>query len=420
MTPRRALTARRSWLLETSAQGILMFTSRSKPALLWIALVVLASDHQGYVLAQDVVPPDFEASIVDRTKESQTTSLSMEPALKSARNQAAEKTAEFDVSTRKTMSRGEAELLIPTTLEISYPSSESNSESNSGAADWASEVDLGQELTEGMGTVVLNPEELEVAAKDAREDIWFGDWVGYNPTESDMTWLPGSGDDFGIFSSESYPTLPLSNLSNISTGMGFHFLNGPIATDMPPRLFDFRIAYQSRARRTDSFVLDYRIGVGAFSDFEGSARKGIRFPGHVVGYYQWNQTLMSVLGVEFLDRDDVSLLPVVGWVCRPRKDLVIQAVFPKPQVQVKINDESFLYLSAELGGGTWAIERVTSTNDVVTYSDYRLLFGMADLEPDSASSIEVGWAFSRSLEYRSGLGNYRPDDTFILRLRRLY
>ncbi|GAB5402195.1 MAG: hypothetical protein Aurels2KO_04260 [Aureliella sp.] len=252
------------------------------------------------------------------------------------------------------------------------------------------------------------------------EKILFGDWVGYNASSGDTTWIPGSGDDFGMFSMESYPTLSLKNKSELVTGMGFHFLTGPVTTDMPARLYDFQLAFQSRATRSENFVLDYKIGIGAFSDFEGSARKGIRFPGHAVGYYQWQPWFLSVLGVEFLDRDDLSVLPVAGFIWRPRNNVVAQFVFPKPQLQVKITETKFLYLAGELGGDTWAIERLGGINDVVTYSDLRLLYGIADLDDDSASSIEFGWAFARSLNYRSGNGNLELDDAFIFRLHSLY
>ncbi|HBE66983.1 MAG TPA: hypothetical protein DDW52_02435 [Planctomycetaceae bacterium] len=252
------------------------------------------------------------------------------------------------------------------------------------------------------------------------DEILFGDWVGYNATQSSTTWLPGSGDDFGMLSLESFPTLKLGRLTELNTGISFHFLDGPIRTDLPPRLFDFKLAYQSRETRNDRFVLDYRVSIGAYSDFEGSARKGVRFPGHVVGYYALRPWILSVLGAEFLDRDDISVLPVVGLVLRPKHHVVIQAVFPKPQVQIKVSRDRFIYFAGELGGGSWAVERTSELDDVVTYSDLRVTFGIAKLDEDSANSIEVGYAFDRSIQYRSGLGNYRPDNALIVRFRTLY
>lgn len=255
--------------------------------------------------------------------------------------------------------------------------------------------------------------------KDEEDEVVFGDWLGYNAAESDTTWLTGNGDRLGMFSLESYPTLELDSDSAITIGTGFHFVNGPIFTDLPPRLFDFQLAYHSRKIRTDRFILDYRLSIGVFSDFEGSARKGVRFPGHVVSYYEVHPWLLTVFGVESLDRDDVSVLPVAGFVWRPNEDVVWELVFPRPKLQTRIGDEHSIYIAGEMGGGTWAIERDTQTNDNATYRDFRVLLGLVNLD-DSDSSIEIGWAFGRKLSYRSGFGDYHPDDTLLIRLRTLY
>lgn len=314
-------------------------------------------------------------------------------------------------------------LLAPTSLQLAgndlLASEPLALESSTTASSDGSEIIVIEEVIDPAQPIAPGQAAVDTKA-EIEEEILFGDWVGYNAATGDTTWIPGSGDDFGIFSMQSYPTLSLSNDAELVSGMGFHFLNGPVTTDMPARLYDFQLAYQSRATRSENFVLDYKIGIGAFSDFEGSARKGIRFPGHIVGYYQWQPWFLSVLGVEFLDRDDVSLLPVAGFIWRPRNNVVAQFVFPKPQLQVKVSDEHFIYLAGELGGDTWAIERLSGQNDVVTYSDLRLLYGIASIDTDSAGSIEFGWAFSRSLEYRSGNGNLDLDDAFIIRFHGLY
>ena len=243
----------------------------------------------------------------------------------------------------------------------------------------------------------------------------FGDWLGYDSQQSDTTWLAGS--DFGIFSLESYPNLRFDRDSALSIGTGFHFLNGPSSPDMPPRLFDFQTAYQTRRIRSDQFILDLKLSVGAYSDFEGSARDGIRFPGHAVLYNSLSPQLVSVLGVDVLDRDDISLLPVGGLVWRPNDRWVCELVFPKPRVQTCITDAHVAYISGELGGGTWAVER-GETDDNATYKDLRLLCGLMDLGGESA--FEMGWAFDRSLRFRSGLDNSTFDDAILIRFRAHY
>ena len=74
-----------------------------------------------------------------------------------------------------------------------------------------------------------------------------------------------------------------------------------------------------------------------------------------------------------------------------------------------------MYVAGELGGGTWAIERVDDSNDNATYRDLRLTLGVMDFGDDSHSVLELGWAFDRQLEYRSGIGDRTFDDALILR-----
>lgn len=243
---------------------------------------------------------------------------------------------------------------------------------------------------------------------------------GYNTRQSSTSWLVGNGDDFGMFSLESFPTLPQGNTWAVGTGIGFHFLGGPIQTDMPPRLFDFQIGLQNRKWLSESFGYDVSAVVGAFSDFEGSARQGVRYPSHAVGYYRWSPTTDIVFGLDYLDRDDYHMLPVAGLILMPSENLKLDIVFPRPRAELRISAKQSLYLAGELGGGTWAIERTPDANDVVTYRDLRMLFGIATYGGKSISTFELGWVFARDLSYRSGLGNMDLQDTLLIRLAHIY
>jgi hypothetical protein len=242
----------------------------------------------------------------------------------------------------------------------------------------------------------------------------------YNSPQSSLSWLVGDGDDFGAFSIETFPTLAPNESTGVVVGAGFHFLGGPIEPDMPPRLFDFQIGLQHRKTNYETFGYDLSARVGAFSDFEGSAKKGIRFPGHAVGYYRFAPEIEMALGVDVLDRDDISLLPVAGLIVAPLENLRLELVFPRPRAELWLGPTHSLYIGGELGGGTWAIERAVPTNDkandVVTYSDLRLLFGIASRdEKGGVSALELGYVFDRGLSYRSG-DEFSPIDTLLVRM----
>jgi len=52
----------------------------------------------------------------------------------------------------------------------------------------------------------------------------------------------------------------------------------------------------------------------------------------------------------------------------------------------------------------------------VTLSDYRLMTGMEYKRPNNREYFwETGIVFSRSVEYNSGIGDYNPDSTMLIR-----
>jgi hypothetical protein len=252
----------------------------------------------------------------------------------------------------------------------------------------------GEVVVEGNHVAPLRPTTLDSA-------------LGYNSSSGRTSWIAGDDDRFGMLSFESLGTKPAGETWGIVGGWGFHFLDGPVITDMPPRLFDFAIGFQWRRWIRDGVGLDLVSRVGVFTDFEGSARKGVRFPGHAVAMFRTAPTREWLLGVDVLDRDDVSLLPVFGLRWQAYDELRLDLVFPRPAISVRLPDsDSWAYLRGEMGGGTWAIERADLTDDNATYRDLRLALGFEDRsDPSMGHAIEVAYVFGRELTYRSGNGD---------------
>lgn len=245
-------------------------------------------------------------------------------------------------------------------------------------------------------------------------------FLGYRYESSSTDWILGSDDQFGMFSLKSDPYQKPGVTQGFDVGLQFHFLNGPVRTDMPARVYDFSVGYQHRGR-LGVFGYDAAVSVMASSDFEGSSREGIRYPAHAVGFLSVRPTLDLVFGVDYLDRGDVKLLPVAGLIAVPHPDVRLEAVFPRPRVVFRLTDRYHLYLGGELGGGTWAIERATGDDDLATYRDLRLCVGLQHWEDNrECSAIEIGYLFDRRLEYASGSGDFRPIDTAVIRLVRTF
>jgi len=242
------------------------------------------------------------------------------------------------------------------------------------------------------------------------------DFWGYRHETSATSWIVGNGDQFGVFSLESDHYQARGLNKGIGVGLKFHFLAGPARTDMPPRVFDFSLGYQRRERLGD-FGYDVAAAVMASSDFEGSSREGIRFPSHAVGYLKVDAMTELVFGAEYLDRGDIKLLPVGGLIVLPHPDVRLDLVFPRPRATFQLTEEHRLFVGGELGGGSWAIERVSLVDDLATYRDLRLRVGLERIKDDGQwSAFEIAYLFDRNLEFSSGNGDYSPVDTVMIRL----
>ena len=259
------------------------------------------------------------------------------------------------------------------------------------------------------------PIDLEPSAKGPPVTS-LSDFLGYRYAAGSLQWIPGGGNQFGMFSIAWDHYQEAGIKSGPGFGAAFNFLSGPDQTDMPPRTYDFSLAYQARDR-LGPLGYDVAAAVLAASDFEGSARKGILFPSHAVGFLSVNPALDLALGVDYLDRGDVKLLPVAGAIWVPMPEMRFEAVFPRPRVVFQVTDRHFCYLSGELGGGTWAIERPVLGNDLATYRDLRVCVGLEYLQDGGRrGAFEIGYLFDRRLVYSSGIGNMVLDDAMMFRL----
>ena len=243
-------------------------------------------------------------------------------------------------------------------------------------------------------------------------------FTNYRQREGILSYMPGNGEQFGWIDFEVSPYLDRGAKSGLTTGIALHLLSGPTSVALPPRLWDFVLGYQTRDTISDRFSYDLAMTVGVYSDFEDSARDGVRFPAHAVGMVHVSESLDLVGGVDFLDRDDYNLLPVIGysWHSRAFPNWNVDMVFPRPRVEFAVNDSSLLYIRGLLGGGTWDIEMPDEADDVVTYRDLQLLFGLENRKDDgTVSGFELGYVFGRRVELRSSPRDYLFDDAFVIR-----
>lgn len=241
-------------------------------------------------------------------------------------------------------------------------------------------------------------------------------YTAYRSKQSNLSWIPGSGQDFGLVEWNSEAYLERDESSGFTGAMNMTWLSGPRSAALPARVYEISAGFQTRQQWTPLFSYDLSASIGIFSDFEGSAREGVRFPSHAVGIFHINNSTDMVFGADFLDRDDISVLPVFGFSFRSpnfnrfRLDLI----FPRPRIEFNFNESKRMYVSGAMGGGTWDVD--DGIDLVATYRDYRVMLGFENADDDGeTSAIELGYVFGRQMELRGQSGQTEFDDAFMIR-----
>jgi hypothetical protein len=245
------------------------------------------------------------------------------------------------------------------------------------------------------------------------------------------TWLGGgSGDDaFGMTDLELKTVLALPIPSRkfpliVTPGFTTHYLDGPRVSDLPPRVYDAYVQFRWFRRFTPRLATDLAVTPGVYSDFEYSRDDALRITGHAAAVYDWTPTTRLVLGVAYLDREDIGVLPIGGVIWKPNDQWEFKLVAPRPEIARRVywfgqygeQVKDWLYVAGEFGGGTWAIERADGRPDTFTYRDFRALLGLERKAIGNLDAwIEVGYVFGREIEYDSRTPDVSPSDTFLLR-----
>jgi hypothetical protein len=169
----------------------------------------------------------------------------------------------------------------------------------------------------------------------------------------------------------------------------------------------------------DEFRFDLWGSVGVYSDFNKITSDCIYVRGLARGYYQYSKTCELMLGVHYLNRERIKLMPTFGIIWTPSPVLECHFIFPEPKVLrhiYTVNDTQWwAFVRADYGGGSWAV----NTNHGVfrtDYNDIRVALGLEFRnKPKQCLSgyFEVGGAFNREL-YSNGDAWYKPTSCVFL------
>jgi len=168
------------------------------------------------------------------------------------------------------------------------------------------------------------------------------------------------------------------------------------------------------------FRFDLLGRVGVFSDFKKFSGESIYVCGRGRAYYQYNNEIELMLGVQYINREHIKLLPTFGVIWTPNEKTEWHLIFPDPRLYRYLgntNDTAWwAYVRGEYGGGSWSIK--TFNGDVIRtdYNDIRVALGLEFRnKPKQCLSghFEVGGAFNREL-YTGGSAWYKPSTCVFL------
>ena len=249
-----------------------------------------------------------------------------------------------------------------------------------------------------------------------------------------FTFLPsGSGSHgFGVESIEGSATFQIPFLDGhapllVRPGAGIHFWQQPTfgqplyTFGMPKTVYDLYVDVGWQPRVADWLVLDLGITPGIYTDFNNTGDEAFRLRGRAVGIFCYSEEFQIVAGTAALNRDRFNWIPVFGVLWNPSPEWRVNLVFPESKISYLAkrdgSREWWVYVSSELGGGVWAVQRGGVLNDSVEYDDWRINLGVEWKSQYGVSGlVEVGYVFSRELFFQRPDFVFNVNNTVMLRV----
>lgn len=227
-------------------------------------------------------------------------------------------------------------------------------------------------------------------------------------------------DDLGINDTEVAVTFTIPNFLTtgqplfISPAFALHLWDGPISppADLPPNAYSAYIDAQWASDPTLQLGAELGFRIGAYTDFNTINQYSLRIQGLGLGVVRLTPTLTAKLGVMYLDRNKIKLLPAGGVLWTPTPQVKFDIFFPQPKLSVYLTTvgryELWGYLAGEYGGGAWTIQRADGSSDRIDINDIRVSGGFEWTGPRGLNGfVEGGFVFKRQVVYV-----VTPSDTF--------
>lgn len=210
----------------------------------------------------------------------------------------------------------------------------------------------------------------------------------------------------------------------ITPGFNIHLLDGPATPPgdanqtLPGHVYDTYVAAAWRPQFTPMFGADLAVSWGIYTDYQRVTWDSIRVLSRALGVVTLSPQWRAELGIVYLDRLSVKLLPAGGLIWTPNPDVKFDFIFPYPKFAERIsnvgNYEVWAYLRGEYGGGQWSVVHTNGIEDVFAYNDLRAILGLEWFGATRVrGNVELGVVFDRKIMYRNTSTELNPGTSMV-------
>ncbi len=201
----------------------------------------------------------------------------------------------------------------------------------------------------------------------------------------------------------------------------------PPMADLPGETYSAFVDMGWESDRAQMIGMELGLRVGVFSDFDTMNSDSLRIQGKGLVRYRITPALSLRVGVLYVDRLRVKILPAGGLLWEPNSQTRFDFYFPNPKAShywmTLGNSDVWCYFAGEYGGGSWTIERAADgLNDRFDYNDIRLALGVewgaSELirQGRRFGFAEIAWVLDREVIYnRRAADGFRATDTVMIR-----
>lgn len=203
--------------------------------------------------------------------------------------------------------------------------------------------------------------------------------------------------------------------------------NASTGADLPGQTYSAFLDFSWQSDPQQIVGAELNFNFGGFSEFGYYNSDSTLFRGKALGVFRITPASTFKIGIQYLDRVKIKMLPAIGVLCRPDPFTRVDIYFPEPRYSHYVSTlgtyDLWWYVMGEYGGGSWTIKRDDGRDDQFDANDMRLLLGFEWGPSERMRAglrswhFELGYVGGREIVYRKNpQDNLDLSDAFILRL----